>query len=347
MRLQGIAKRLAVFLLLLMMLPVAGCAPARNRYQAVFMDLFDTVTTITGYAADEAAFQQEAQAFHDRMLRYHQMYDIYHPCEGMINLYTLNERAGETIEVSQDIMDLLLFARDVCDFSGGRTDITLGSVLKIWHDARELALEDPEQAALPDADALRSAREHTGFDQLILDEEHRTVRYADPELRLDVGALAKGFATQRAASLMPDGYLVSVGGNVFATGPKADGTAWTVGIENPNGAGADFLDRLSIRSGSVVTSGDYQRYYTVKGKNYHHIIDPNTLYPADQWRAVTVVMPDSGLADALSTTLFMMSREEGEKLLSRFNAEASWLAPDGTEYYSTGFEQYRKNQVQQ
>ena len=324
-----------------MLLPGGGQAE-KSRFQAVFLDLFDTVTVVTGYAENEAAFQAETERFHDEMLRYHQLYDIYHTYDGLVNLCTLNARAGETVAVDPAILDLLLFAREVSAFSGGRTDAALGSVLTLWHEAREAGIADPESAYLPEETALREAAKHVGMDLIELDAEKGTVRFLDPELRLDVGALAKGYATQRVGETMAEGYLISVGGNVYATGPKPDGSAWTVGIQDPDGSEDSFLDKLKLTKGSIVTSGDYQRYYTVDGKNYHHIIDPETLYPAEKWRSVTVMTPDSALADALSTTLFLMDREAGEALLARFGAEAMWMSADGTKYYSAGYEAYRK-----
>ena len=146
-----------------------------------------------------------------------------------------------------------------------------------------------------------------------------------------MGALAKGYAVQKVCETLPEGYLLSVGGNVVATGPKPDGSAWTVGVQDPDAAGEAYIHKLSISRGSVVTSGDYQRRYTVDGERYHHIIDPDTLFPADRWCAVTVIAADSGIADALSTTLFLMDREEGQKLLDQTGREALWIGKDGTQ----------------
>ena len=98
------------------------------------------------------------------------------------------------------------------------------------------------------------------------------------------------------------------------------------------------MRKVELKKGAVVTSGDYQRYYLVDGKAYHHIIDPETLYPAERWRSVTVVCADSGTADALSTSLFLMEREEGQELLDHFHAEAMWIGKDGTESFSPGFQ---------
>ena len=92
----------------------------------------------------------------------------------------------------------------------------------------------------------------------------------------------------------------------------------------------------------MVTSGDYQRYYVVDGKRYHHIIDPKTLYPSEHYRAVSVLCDDSGLADALSTALYILPIEKGEELLYSCDAQAMWVLPDGSLRYSDGFEAYIK-----
>ena len=111
-----------------------------------------------------------------------------------------------------------------------------------------------------------------------------------------------------------------------------------VGIQNPDG-GDTYLHTLYVSGGAVVTSGDYQRCYAVDGKVYHHIIAPDTLYPSEYWRSVAIVCADSGLADALSTALFLLPQEEGQQLLDRCGAEAMWVDADGNMFYSPGFEE--------
>ena len=158
-----------------------------------------------------------------------------------------------------------------------------------------------------------------------------------------MGAIAKGWATLRVAEKAPSGLLISVGGNVCATGPKRqDGTAWVIGIQDPDQADKN-LHTLYLTKGSVVTSGDYQRTYWVEGKAYHHIIDPQTLMPATKWRSVSIVCPDSGLADALSTGLFLMDYEQGKALAQMCGAEVLWVSFDGTEYMTPGFEADLRN----
>ena len=291
-------RRAAALLLAALLLGLAGCSEGRpegppasaepsgagaelTRYQAQFLELFDTVTTVIGYAETEEEFSETVNAFRDELREYHELYDIYNDYEGVNNIKTINDSAGgEPVKVDRRIIDLLLFCREMYEATEGRTNVMMGSVLSLWHDARELGINDPERAELPDMGELEAAKGHTGFDALVIDEENSTVQITDPEASLDVGAVAKGYATQRACESLPAGLLVSVGG----------------------------------------------------------IIDPDTLMPPALWRAVTVLCPDSGKADALSTALFCLSREEGEALLEKFGAEALWIRPDGSTECTPGFE---------
>ena len=334
-------KRLFALLAVLSLL-LCACAPVpeaveQKQYTATFLTLFDTVTTIVGRAESEEAFQQNAQAVHDALEVYHRLFDIYNDYEGLNNLKTVNDRAGiGPVKVDQKIIDLLKDAKAYYERTGGRVNAAMGSVLYLWHEARGEALDDPRNARLPDETVLSAAAGHMNFENVIIDEAASTVYLSDPEMRLDVGAVAKGWAVQRVAEQSPSGLLISVGGNVCATGPKDDrGTQWVIGIQNPDGE--DYLHTLYLSKGSVVTSGDYQRTYAVGDKLYHHIIDPDTLYPSEYWRSVTVVCEDSGLADALSTALFTLPLDEGMALVQSCGAEAMWVQADGTIQYTPGF----------
>lgn len=327
----------------LMCLLLGGCAGAKQekkQYTATFLTLFDTVTTVVGRADSEAQFKEKAQKVHDALLEYHQLFDIYNDYEGIHNLKTVNDAAGfGPVQVDSRIIWLLSECKKVFGTTGGKVNVAMGSVLKLWHDARSDGINDPVNAKLPDRSALESAAEHTDLDAVVIDDAASTVFITDPRLRLDVGAIAKGWAVQQVAEKMPAGLLISVGGNVCATGPKDEsGTPWVVGVQDPAG-GDSYLHTLYVTKGSVVTSGDYQRTYMVDGKLYHHIIDPVTLYPSEYWRSVTVVCDHSGWADALSTALFLLPLEEGQELLAQFDAKAMWVNADGEIFYSPGFQE--------
>lgn len=328
--------------ILALCLVLTGCGPSQpkqTQYTATFLTLFDTVTTILGRAESQEAFSETAQAIHDELLEYHQLFDIYNDYGGLANLKTVNDNAGiSPVVVDSRILDLLEDCKAYYDLTSGRVNVAMGSVLALWHTAREDGVNDPQNAYLPDEAALREASKHCDLSQVILDREASTVYLSDEAMRLDVGAVAKGWSAQRVAKNAPKGLLISVGGNVCATGPKdSSGTPWVVGVQDPDG-GDRYLHTLAITEGSVVTSGDYQRAYQVDGQLYHHIIDPDTLYPGTCWRAVTIVCDDSGLADALSTALFLLPQAEGQKLLDATGAQALWVDAKGQMFYSPGFE---------
>lgn len=350
---------IAIMLISVILINLTACSFQKKpeRYQAQFLELFDTVTTILGYAESEEKFSEFAQSVYDHLKDYHELYDIYNDYEGINNIKTINDNAGiAPVKVDQRIIDLLKYGREAHTLSGGTVNIAYGAVLSVWHTYREEGSNDPENAKLPPMDLLQEKAKHTDIDQVIIDEQDSTVYLADPEMRLDVGAIAKGYATERVVNeAVAEGYhnaLLSVGGNVRAIGSKGPGikeaadaptgTDWNVGIQNPDLESEEpYLDILELTDLSLVSSGDYERYYTVDGKRYHHIIDPATLMPATHFRAVSIVTRDSGLADALSTTIFNLPYEEGSKLIESLpDTEALWVYADGTMKFSSNFEAF-------
>jgi len=319
-----------------------------NKYTITYLDVFDTVTTLTGWTKDEAAFAAEAGEIHDELLNYHKLYDIYNVYDGMVNLKQVNDAAGGTpVAVGSEIMDLLAWGQQVYTLTGGAVNIAMGAVLTIWHEYREAGIADPSRAELPPMDELKEASAHTDITKMQLDTRAGTVTLTDAQMKLDVGALAKGYATEKVCeAARARGWthlLVNVGGNVEAVGDKPGGIPWAVGVQNPDNVD-DYLKVVNDTDLSVVTSGNYQRYYEVNGVRYHHIIDPKTLMPSEYWDSVTIICADSSLADALSTALFLMDQESGQKLLDSAGkaAEAMWIK-DGTITYSSGFAAYLKD----
>lgn len=344
-------KITAILLLLTVMLNSTACKETiLNRYDAQFLEVFDTVTQVVGYAKDKEQFTKYANLIHDNLLEYHELYDIYHDYDGINNIKTINDNAGiAPVKVDQRIIDLLKFSKDEYKKTGGKINVAFGAVLAVWHQYREAGIDDPENAKLPPMDVLKEKAAHVDIEQMVIDEQASTVYLKDPEMSLDVGAIAKGYATEQVSQIaIKAGFtkgMISVGGNVRTFGTKGNTTdQWNVGIQNPDMESQDkYLYVLKLQDMSLVTSGDYQRYYTVDGKTYHHIIDSDTLMPTSYFRAVTIVCQDSGLADALSTSVFNMPYEEGLAYIESLdNTEALWVMKDGTMKYSSGFEAYIK-----
>ena len=324
------------FLLLVLCLLLCSCQAQRKQYSVTYLDLFDTVTTIQGIADNEETFDDIAMQIHDQLLQYHRLFDIYNTYNGIVNLKSINDNAGiQPITVDSAIIELLTDCKQYYQDSNGIVNVAMGNVLRLWHEARNDGIQHPESAYLPSADSLQKAAQHIDFSCVEIDRENATVYITDPQTQLDVGAIAKGWALQQVAENAPRGLLINSGGNICVTGEKDGSTPWTVGIAHPDGG--SFLEQIRLTEGCVVTSGDYQRCYTVAGKSYHHIIDPNTLYPSPYWRSVTVICRNSAVADMLSTALFILPQEDGQALLEQYNAQAMWMDADGNLSYSSGF----------
>ena len=335
-------RGIAIFLFLLLFLSsFSGCdRPPKER---TYYSYFDTFTTVSSYARDkDSDFQANCEAVTALLSHYHKLFDIYNAYDGVNNLYTVNQMAGVSpVKVEKVLIDFLLYTKEIYTLTGGETNVAMGSVLSLWHDAREAALGGGA-AALPDEGTLTEASLHPSIDCLIIDEEKGTVYLSDSAMSLDVGAIGKGYAVEKAAALLAErgvtGYVLNVGGNLRAVGTKPEGDGWVTGVRDPRGDG--LLARLSLADASLVTSGNYERYYTVDGKHYHHIIDKDTLFPAKGFSSVTVYAADSALADALSTALFCMTYEEGARLLSSLSdAEALWVTEDGELLMTEGMRQ--------
>lgn len=315
-----------------------------ERYEAQFTDVFDTVTQIIGYAESEETFTEQISELKEQFDYYNQLYDIYNDYEGVNNIKTINDNAGkEPVTVAPEIIDLLKLGKEAYEKTNGEVNIAYGSVLRLWHDYRESGTQDPENAALPPMEELESRAVHTDIDNLIIDEEASTVYLADPEMSLDVGSIGKGYAVQQVAEYAKEHgmehLLISGGGNICVVGAREDGEAWRVGIQNPDLSSEEaYVQRVQLQDMSIVTSGNYQRYYEVDGKQYCHIIDKDTMMPAEHMASVSVIMQDSGEADAMSTALFNMEYEEGKSFVeSMEGVEAMWILNDGTIKYSSGF----------
>ena len=327
--------------MLALLIILSGCSPKTEKFQTEFTDVFDTVTIVTAYCTNEAEFKKYVEVIRDEMRRMHHFFDIYNDYNGINNIKTINDMAGiAPVECAPEIIELINEGIEAYEESGGAVNIALGSVLRLWHDARDAAGRDPAGAAVPDMDALLAAVPHTDITKLVVDTDASTVYLEDAEMSLDVGAFAKGWAVERAARAAQEAGLksglISAGGNVLVIGAPLDGRdAWGVAIQNPNGG--EYYDVVAATDLAAVTSGDYERFFTVDGVNYHHIIDPVTLFPATHFRSVTILHPDSGIADMLSTPLFVLPYEQGAALAEKYSAEALWIHPDGTFSATDGY----------
>lgn len=325
--------------LVLMLVVSSSCAQqvTYEKHQHYFFGTFDTIITLIAYTQNADDFQNYAKLTESEMYRYHQIFDQYNGYNGVRNLYALNQNAASApYAVEPELLALLKQIQEWQSLYSTKTNPAMGSVLRLWHNARTAG------DYIPDTETLAAAAKHMNFDDVVIDETAGTVYYADPDLRIDLGAVAKGYAAQQVANQLRkaglDSFILNAGGNVVCGDAPRDGrTQWTVAVEDVDGVTTRL--KLGLKNLSIVTSGDYQRYFEVDGKRYHHLIDPATLHPAEYMRAVSIIHPDSGLADFLSTAAFLLPYEESRALIESVpEAEATWLLSDGSEYCTDGFQ---------
>ena len=232
----------------------------------------------------------------------------------------VNRGAGlAPVRVSKDLLNLVRRSIRVSELTGGAFDITFASFGRLW----DFSAETP---TLPKNDELEAALKKVGYQKVVVDAAAQTVFLTEPGMRIGFGAIGKGFAANRAIELLrvrgASSGVVNAGGDLFAFGVRESGEPWTVAIADPKQRDETFA-YLRVSDQAVVTSGDYESFFTIDGERYAHILDPRTGYPVRGLKSVTVVCPDAELADALATSVFVLGPDRGLALVDRLkNVEA-------------------------
>lgn len=353
-------KRILIIFLSLILL--TGCQKEDERvydkFTYHFFGTFDTVVYTVMYAESEEKADEFNSYIEKRFNELHKEFNKYNSYDGLNNVKTINDNAGiEPVEVSDELFNLIKDSIKYNEEFSNKTDISFGSVLKIWSDYRDFNEtrdhdeEYREDELLPSIEELQEADKYTGMENIELDESKNTVYINNPNTQIDVGATAKGYAVELICEELRemglDSLLVSAGGNVKSVGYPLDGIrgAWGVGIQNPDILYAsenqsNLVETIFVKDQSVVTSGDYQRFFFVGDKAYHHLIDRDSLFPGDYFRAVTVVHENSAIADFLSTSVFLTPYEEGLELIESIDgAEALWINKDGSIVVTDGMKE--------
>ena len=248
----------------------------------------------------------------------------------------LNSAGGEWTEVSDDTAELVAMGLDYSELSGGAFDITIGGVTDLWDFHA-----DPEDAKVPDADDLAEAVKHVDYRNVEIDGNK--LRKNDPDAKIDLGGIAKGYIGDRMTEVLEEAgvtsAVINLGGNVICIGAKdnsADGDdgAFVIGVEAPYSDRSEIVGKIRAKDMTLVTSGVYERQIEVDGKKYHHILSTETGYPVDSdLIAVTLTGAKgrSGDLDALSTICLIKGSEEAKKLIEGMDGiEAVFILDDGS-----------------
>lgn len=242
------------------------------------------------------------------------------------DLSRLHAKAGEAVEVSPETLEIVTMALQASRNTDGAFDITVGPLMALWGFRGSNTV-----LRVPTVGELRAVLNSVGYEHVTV--SGRTVRLDGPEIRLDAGGIGKGYAVDRCWQALKDSghgqFLMNLGGNMRAAGRPAGTRPWTVGVRHPFQADA-ILGKMRLDDGmAVATSGHYERFVTIGGVRYAHIMDPRTGYPVRGMAGVTVVAPTAAEADVLSTTLFILGPEKGMEMLAKTGSRAEALfVPD-------------------
>lgn len=251
------------------------------------------------------------------------------------DVWKVNQNPGKDVEVLPETIDVIEAGKRFEKLSDGAFNIGLGRLVSLWDF-------EGDRNAPPADEEIKSLLASIKAGEVRLDREGATVMVPQGQA-IDLGGIAKGYIIDRAASLLSakgiKNFIVNAGGDMRISGKKK-GKNWRIGLQHPRKKGEVFAHiDVEDEITSIVTSGDYERFYIHEGKRYHHILDPSTGYPARRLISATIVAPDTMTADALCTAVFVLGREKGMKLISSMPGVEGVLMEDGEKIFiSKGLE---------
>ena len=248
----------------------------------------------------------------------------------------LNAKAGISEEkISSDTYSVIKKSIEYSKLSGGALDATIEPIVKLWGIGTD-------KERVPSKNEISEKLKLVNYKDIILDDKNSTVKLKRAGQAIDLGAIAKGYTADELKKVLLankiSSAIINLGGNVFAVGKKLDGTNWNVGIQNPLDTRGQYLGTVSVADKSIVTSGNYERFFIKDGKRYHHIFDPKTGYPAEQGLISTTIISDKSIdGDALSTSTYILGLEKGLKLVESIKGvEAIFITADKKVYTTPG-----------
>ncbi|SJZ92587.1 FAD:protein FMN transferase [Selenihalanaerobacter shriftii] len=258
----------------------------------------------------------------------------------------INRQAGiRPVKVDDDILNMIKTAKEYGSSINGKFDITIAPVIELWGFGTE-------NKTVPNTQKLKEKLKLVNYKDIIINEEKETVMLAKPGMKIDLGGVAKGYIVDKAAKILKEAgiksALINAGGNIRTIGTKYNGDKWRLGIRNPRDDEKDpddtYLDVIAVKETNIVTSGDYQRYFMQAGKRYHHVLDPDTGYPARGLASVTIISDSSFTADILSTALFILGFEDAKAYIQNHSQiEGMLITTDLEKWKSKGFKDLLNN----
>lgn len=301
---------------------LAGCS-STNNYKNSFL-AFDTYIEFSSYTKNEEEFNKYFNYTKDEFNRYHELFNAYKNYKGLNNVKTINDNAGKKpVKVDKELFDLIKVSKEYYKNTFKKNNIALAPVVLEYKKVQE-KYDNNEVVSPPKMSVLKQKSKCSNMDDIILDEKNSTIFLKNKCNLIDLGAVAKGYATDAISDNLREmglnSALINAGGNVATIGKKPGNEMFKIGITDPNKID-NYLLILNSSDSNVVTSGDYQRFFTYNNKRFHHIIDPFTLLPSTPNKSVTIISDEGLKADFFSTETFMLEINEIKKLANDFDFE--------------------------
>ncbi len=247
-----------------------------------------------------------------------------------------NEAGRKAVPVPLETFNVVREAVHIARLSGGAFDPSIGPLIKAWGIGTD-------NARVPSLNEISVLLNLVDYQKIILDTDDRSIYLESPGMILDLGGIAKGYAADEVRKVLREhnvqSAIINLGGNVLTVGKKPDGSLWRIGVQDPAKDRGAYIMILSIEDTAIVTSGPYERYFSIDDILYHHILNTETGYPVDSnLGSVSIISRDSFIADALSTAFFAMGIEQGMTLVESFESiEAAAVTWDNKIIVSSGF----------
>jgi len=313
-------SRLIYFVLIIScLLFISGCSKGDKLYKETEI-VMDTFCSITVVSPSKERAQEAIKAGFAEIKRLEHLLNYFSPDS---EVTAINKAAGiRPVKVSRDTLDVIKKAIEVAQMTGGAFDPTVGPVIKLWKFSKPTP-----NPSLPSQKAIRDALRLVDYGKIKINEATSEVYLEKKGMELDLGGIAKGYAADRAIEVIKAkgirSALVAIAGDIKGFGLKPDRKPWKIGIQNPRPEDSnsskkweDIFATLYLNNRAISTSGDYQRFFMKDGKRYHHILNPETGYPAtSNLISVSVIAPEGYLADSLSTAIFVLGYQKGLALL--------------------------------
>lgn len=304
---------IAVILAVSAIITQTGCG---NKEVSQTEFCLDTMCTITVYGMPEDEADVILEEAFSKIRSYEEL--MSRTVEDS-DVYNINHSGGSPVEVSADTAEVIKQGIYMGEISEGKFDITIGGVTELWN----FTGDDPK---VPDGSDIEAALAHVDYRNIVV--EGNTVTLEDPEARIDLGGIAKGYIADRISRLLSEkgveSAIVNLGGNVVALGGKPDGSMWNIGIERPYSDTTEVIGSLEVKNATLVTSGIYERKFLQDGVLYHHVLDPDTGYPAEtdlESVTITAAEGNSAFCDGLSTVCLIMGNKEAQELVEELSAK--------------------------